>query len=296
MRVITGPSGNVGRELVTLLSTGEDRTACRLACRHPERLALPTSDRAAVEATQLDFFDRATWAAALDGVESLFLLFPLPSNRAARQAIIPFLDAAERSGCTHVVYVSVIGAERAAVIPHHHVEQALQAHSMRWTILRCGFFMQNLHRTLSTHGFDIAERGEVFVPAGAGRTTFLDARDAAAVAAAALTHPDGHLDRIYHLTGSQALTMAEVAQLLSIALREPIRYTHPGLIRFAARLRRRGLGWDTIGFMAAVYTLTRLGYNQAVTDDVERILGRPPRTLGAFLHDTAWRWHQRSWT
>jgi hypothetical protein len=90
--------------------------------------------------------------------------------------------------------------------------------------------------------------------------------------------------------------MDQVAEALTKALSYPVRYTLPGLVRFAARLRRRGVGWDTIGFMAAVYTLTRLGQNQPITDEVAQLLGRPPRTLEQFLHDSAWRWNQRAWT
>lgn len=167
---------------------------------------------------------------------------------------------------------------------------------MSWTLLRCGFFMQNLHRSISTHGIDIVERGELFIPAGRGRTSFLDARDAAEVASLALTDPVSHRNTVHHLTGPAALTMDEVAAALTAALGFQVTYTHPGLMRFAARLHGRGVGWDTIGFMAAVYTLTRLGRNQPITDEVRRLLGRSPRTLEQFLRDSAWRWKQRAWT
>lgn len=126
--------------------------------------------------------------------------------------------------------------------------------------------------------------------------TFLDAGDAAAVAAAILTNPAGHYNRVYHLTGPAALSMADVAVALSAALGYRVDYTHPGVLHFAWRLHRRGVGWDSIGFMSAVYTLTRLGQNQQITGDVQRLLGRAPRSLTDFLHDSAWRWHQRNWT
>lgn len=293
--LVTGPSGNMGAELVGLLAGRAQGERWRVASRHPERQAeaLAGTDG---EAVRLDFFDRTTWPAALDGVRSLFLLFPLPGNRAAREAILPFLDAAEEAGCKHVVYVSVFGADRARFIPHHKVEQRLFASPMASTVLRCSFFMQNLHREISTHGTDIVERGELFVPAGRGRTTFIDARDAAAVAADALLRPETHRDRVHHLTGSQALTMAEVAASLTRHLGFPVRYPRPGLVRFATRLRHRGVGWDTVAFMSAVYTLTRLGRNQPVTVELARLLGRPPRTLDEFLADSAWRWPERAWT
>lgn len=292
--LITGPSGNVGYELVETLRAKSPGEPWRLASRHPDQLRDRVGN--AGQVCRFDFFDRSTWTETLRDVDALFLLFPLPGNRAARDAVIPFIEAAGAAGCRHVVYVSVFGADRAAFIPHHKVEAALKASTMSWTLLRCGFFMQNLHRSISTHGTDIVERGELFIPAGRGRTSFLDARDAADVAARALTEPAAHRNTIHHLTGPAALTMSEVAACLTTALGFPVTYTHPGLLRFAARLRRRGVHWDVIGFMAAVYTLTRLGQNQPITDEVERLVGRPPRALERFLSDSAWRWQQRAWT
>ena len=291
MILITGPTGNVGAELVNLLARGSAPAPIRLASRHPERLG-----NSSFESCAFDFFDRSTWSAALSGVTSLFLLFPLPGNRAARDALIPFVHAAHQAGCEHVVYVSVFGADRARFIPHYKVEAALRSLPMSATVLRCSFFMQNLHRVISTHGLDIVERAELFIPAGRGRTTFIDARDAAAVAAMALADPASHHDRVYHLTGAEALTMSEVADELSEALGYRVTYVNPSLLRFAARLRSRGTGWDTIAFMSAVYTLTRLGRNQPLTGDVRQLLGRPPTALRQFLHDSAWRWRERAWT
>jgi uncharacterized protein YbjT (DUF2867 family) len=294
MLLVTGPTGNVGAELTDLL----DRTntgPSRVASRHPDVLRTHRPGLAA-DAVKLDFFDRSTWPHALADVTSLFLLFPLPGNTAARQAIIPFLAAARSAGCRHVVYVSVFGADRARFIPHSKVETALRAGGMTYTVLRCSFFMQNLHRAISTHGLDIVDRGELFMPAGNGLTTFIDARDAAAVAAHALQHPDQHRNVVHHLTGPQALSMTQVADEVTGVLGYPVRYTNPSLIAFARRLRGRGVGWDTIGFMSAVYTLTRLGRNQPITTEVEDILDTPPRRLADFLRDSAWRWHDRDWT
>lgn len=294
MLLITGPSGNVGQELVDLLSARQPTSIWRVASRHPAQLQARLGQNAQV--CRFDFFDRSTWQQALDEVDTLFLLFPLPGNRAAREAIIPFVHAAEAAGCRHVVYVSVFGADRARFIPHYKVEAALRASTMSWTLLRCSFFMQNLHRAISTHGTDIVERGELFIPAGRVRTSFLDARDAAEVAALAVTNPAAHRNAVYHLTGPAALTMDEVAAALTTALGHRVTYTRPGLVRFALRLRRRGVSWDTIGFMAAVYTLTRLGKNQPINDQVAHLLGRPARTLEQFLRDSAWRWKQLAWT
>ena len=169
--VITGPSGNVGEQLVDVLGADPPASGWRVVSRRPDLLRDRVGDHAHV--LQFDFFDRSTWPAALDGIKVLFLLFPLPGNRAARDGVIPFVEAAQQAGCEHVVYVSVFGADRARFIPHYKVEAALRASSMSWTLLRCSFFMQNLHRAISTHGTDIVERRELFIPAGHGLTSFI---------------------------------------------------------------------------------------------------------------------------
>ena len=111
---------------------------------------------------------------------------------------------------------------------------------MNWTLLQGAVSSCKTCIGPSLHGIDIVERNELFVPAGNGRTSFIDARDAADVAAQALTAPDVHRDTVYHLTGSAALTMTEVADALTTVLGFAVTYTHPGLMRFATRLRGRG--------------------------------------------------------
>ena len=90
MLLITGPTGNIGAELVDLLDRHPTLRPWRVASRHHDTQRTGLNGDSA-EVVRLDFFDRATWDAALAGVKTLFLLFPLPGNRAARNAIIPFL-------------------------------------------------------------------------------------------------------------------------------------------------------------------------------------------------------------
>lgn len=118
-----------------------------MASQHAAKLRELAGTEAQV--CNFDFFDRTTWAATPADVQTLFLLFPLPGNRTARQAVIPLVQAAEEAGCRHVVYVSGFGADRTQFIPHYKVEAALQASPITTTILRCSFVMQNLHRLIS---------------------------------------------------------------------------------------------------------------------------------------------------
>jgi uncharacterized protein YbjT (DUF2867 family) len=266
----------------------------RIAAHHPERVRSDLGPD--VPVVPLDYDDRGTWPAVLDGVERLFLVFPLPTPRAVGTRMRPFIDAAVAAGCRDIVYLSVPGADVRKVVPHYRVERHIEASGAGWTFLRPSFFMQNLHRTVSTHGVDIADHGEIFIPAGRGATTFVDSGDVAEVAHRVLGDPGPFRRQAYVLTGPQRLRMDEVAEVLGDVLGRPVRYARPGMLRFWYRLVRRRVGWDSILFMTIVYSLTRAGRNEPMTDDLERLLGRPPRDLRAWAEDARWRWEQRAWT
>ena len=294
MLVVTGPSGNVGADLAASLVADPAAPPFRLVSRSPDALRAEHGDD--VEVARLDYGDRSTWGPALEGVRTMFLLFPLPSPLAARRRLAPFVRAARAAGCEHVVYVSVPGADRQRLVPHHTVEQAVHRSGAALTALRPAYFFQNLHRSISTHGVDVVERDELFVPAGDSRTRFVDSRDVADVARLAVDDPDAHADASYVLAGPESLTFAEVAEALGEHLGRPVRHVSPGFPTFVRRLRRRGVGWDAVGFMLGVYTLARSGRNDVRSDDLERLLGRPPRDVHDWARDAAWRFRERAWT
>ena len=293
MLLVTGPTGNVGAELVRLLVEQRSPQEYRVAAHHPDRIV--SAHGADTPVVGFSYDDRATWAPVLDGVDTLFLVFPLPKPSTARTWMQPFVDAAAASGCRHVVYLSVPAADRAP-IPHRTVERHVRASGLSFTVLRASFFMQNLCRGISTHGVDVVERGEVFVPAGRGRTTFVDARDVARVALRVLAEPAPHAGATYTLTGTEALDFDAVAAELSTALERPVRYADPSVPAFWRRLRRRGVPRDVVAFMVGVYTLTRLGRNDPRTDDLAQLLGRPPTPFLRFAQEERWRWETRTWT
>ena len=281
MILVTGPNGNVGTELVKQLA-GQSALAYRVAAHSPDKI-----DRlygVDVPRVKFDYADRATWGPALDGVTVLFLLFPLPHPRTAKQWMVPFVEAAATAGVGHIVYLSVPGADTLPMVPHHAVEKAIAASGVPNTILRAGFFAQNLCRDITTHAVDIAAHDEIFVPAGRGKTTFVDSRDVAEAAVTIMADPAKHAGHAYLLTGPESLDYFEVAALFSADLGRPIRYANPSIPHFWARLWSR-VTWDTLSFMTIVYTLTRFGKNAPTSSDLERLLGKPARTMATFIHD-----------
>jgi uncharacterized protein YbjT (DUF2867 family) len=135
--------------------------------------------------------------------------------------------------------------------------------------------MQNLSMT---HRADICERDEIYVPAGNGRTNFVDVADIGEAAAVVLTSP-GHDARAYEITGSEALTYVQVAEALSRACGRTIRYPRPSSARFKARMLAAGHDAGFVSVMGSIYALARFGMAAGTSDELESLIGRKPTTF-----------------
>jgi uncharacterized protein YbjT (DUF2867 family) len=295
MLVITGPTGNVGTELTRALADqGDAAPAYRVANRDVDRIHREFGEH--VPTVFMDYDDRSTWGPALDGVTTLFLLYPVPKPKTVKTWMKPFVDAAVAAGVQHIVYVTVPGADHLKFVPHYQVERHIESTGTAHTFLRCSYFSQNLVRNISTHGIDIVEHDEIFIPGGTGKTTFIDSRDVAEVIIDIVHDPAPHKDKTYLLTGPQRLDFYECADILTEVLGRKITYAKPSMPAFWRRLKKRGVTWDTIAFMTIVYTLTRFDKNDPQGSDLPELLGREATPFRTFAEDYRWRWETSTWT
>jgi uncharacterized protein YbjT (DUF2867 family) len=271
--LVTGSSGTVGRRVVDRLrAAGAD---------------VRTADRTGT--TRFDFTDRSTWAPAFADVATMLLVRP-PALGDVRRDLLPAVEAAQAAGVRHVVFLSVQGADRLRVVPHATVEAWVRSSELDWTFVRPSFFTQNLS---TTHAPDIRDRDRLLLPAGRGRTAFVDADDVAAVATAALLDPAGHRGRAWTVTGPEALGYAQVAALLTEVLGRPIGYRPCGVLAYLRHARRElGMSPGMALVTAGIYTTARLGLAAGLTDDVRRVTGRVPVTVRETLQREAAAWRR----
>jgi uncharacterized protein YbjT (DUF2867 family) len=279
--LVTGATGNVGAEVIRLLQ--QQNCHAIAAVRNLDKAEQILGKN--IHYIAFDFTNPNTFNDAFVGVNKLFLVRP-PALANVRKEIAPALQAAIAAGVEHVVFLSILGAERNKIVPHAQIERYITELGIKATFLRASFFMQNLN---TTHKEDIKTRNELFLPAGNGKTSFIDVRDIGAVAVRALIE-DGHLNRAYPLTGNEALTYYEVADIFTSVLGKQIRYTNPSLLKFIWVMRSRGLKLEFVLIMAAIYTTARLGLAGAVTSNTEKLLGRPPLTVRQYVEDYRQFW------
>jgi len=273
--LVTGALGNVGKEAIWGL---KGKASFRAAVRRIEEARTALGDD--VELVKFDFLKPETFAAAFDGIETVFLVRP-PALSNVKRDIAPAIHTAAQAGVKRMVFLSIQGVEHNPIVPHYKIEAAVRESGMAWTFLRASFFMQNLS---TTHRQEIASSGEIVLPVGRAKTSFIDVRDIAAVAVKTLTEA-GQENHAYTLTGGEALDYYEVAEIMSDVLGRHIRYANPSVLSFVQRQTAAGrpLGYTLV--MTALYTITRLGNAAQVTWDTQALLGRAPITMRQFVAD-----------
>ncbi len=273
MILITGITGKIGQNLLPLLASSTEKF--RLLVRDPSKVKAPAN----AELFKGDLSDAASVSAAMQGVSKAFLVFgSFPGSAKLHDDAI---DAAKKAGVSHVVRLSVNGADANSPVQlarwHAQSDAHLQASGLTWTILRPGAFMQNLLGSAATVKGD----GVIYGSSGEGKVPFIDAADIAGVAFKALTTP-GHEGKIYPLTGDVAHSYAEVAAKLSSLLGKPVKYVNLPHEQFKAAVVSAGVPEWLASDYVAMNQATAAGFMAPVAPAVSQLLGRA-RTLDQFL-------------
>ncbi|UOQ91759.1 NmrA family NAD(P)-binding protein [Halobacillus shinanisalinarum] len=230
-----------------------------------------------MECKQLDFNDPATYDNAFRGMKSMFLRRPAKVSQVSDMKRL--LLAAKQAGVKKIVYLSLLGSEKMPFLPDRKIEKLIMNMGFEFTFLRSSFFMQNL---LTQHLEDIRDHHQIYVPAGNGKLSFIDARDVAEIAFLSLIHT-GFQNNSFKLTGSQSLTYYEVAKILSEELDFNVNYINPTKHEFLKRCKQRGLSDAHTSLLANTYTAAKNGFFKRMRLDSRRILQRDPRCLWEFV-------------
>jgi uncharacterized protein YbjT (DUF2867 family) len=271
MILVTGGTGRTGSEIVRALVA--DGANVRAFVRDPRQAAGILGDE--VELAPGDLADRGSFAAALAGVDTLFLSCADTPRRVdwERAAI----DDAARAGIGRIVKLSTIGAAPGAPVAfwdwHGRVEEHLRRADVDFAVLRSSFFMSNLLAAAEP----VATQGLLIAPAGGARVAMIDPRDVGE-AAAKVVQRDGE-GRTYELTGPTAIGWAETG--------DPVEFVDVGDEDARSGLVASGVPEFVADQLVAIFRELRAGVAAAVTADVQELIGRPPFAFADFARKHA---------
>jgi uncharacterized protein YbjT (DUF2867 family) len=256
-----------------LILGGTGKTGRRIAERLEAR-EIPVRVGSRSERPAFDWSDRATWAAALEGVGAIYVsYYPDLAVPGAADDVAALVDLAKASGVRRLVLLSGRGEAEAQAC-----ESVVMRSGTDWTILRCSWFNQNFSETLMA---DMVLAGEIALPAGEVAEPFIDAEDIADMAVAAFTD-DRHIGQLYELTGPRLLTFAEVAAEISAATGRSIAFRQLTHEDFAAAMAAGQTPDDVAWLVSYLFREVLDGRNEWVADGVSRVLGRPARDFSDY--------------
>ncbi|MBK8026155.1 MAG: ester cyclase [Chloroflexi bacterium] len=281
MILVTGATGNIGRELVMQLAqTGKPFS---VMVRNAAKAKAMFGAFPSIKVVEGDVSKPETLPGALEGVERVFLLTPSDYRQVTQQG--NFIKAAKSAGVKHIVKLSVVGAAPNAPAQlmrwHAQSEKDLEQSGITWTHLRPHVFyqywLQLVYPINMSGGFYASLKENVPLPA-------IDIRDIAAVAVRTLTEP-GHEGKVYRLTGPEALTNVEVAEKLGKVMGKPVSYSYAPPDQTKAGMRQLGMEAWFVDFVVGMDEAYSTGNYSEVTYDFYKITGRQPISADQFFKD-----------
>jgi uncharacterized protein YbjT (DUF2867 family) len=286
--LVTGATGTIGSQVLAHLAG--QAIEVRALTRSPETAKLP----AGITPVGGDLADVDSLRAAMKGVDTLFLLAPNVADELTQSMLA--LSVARESGIKGIVYLSVFNGDTYADVPHfagkYTVERMIDDLNLPVTVLRPAYFIQNDLRQKAP----LLNLGLYAMPIGSKGVSMVDIRDIGEAAAIELLRRHRALTALpretYSLVGPDSLTGEHLAAIWSEALGRPVRYGGDDLSAMEQRMKGMLPSWHAMDL--------RLMLNRYQTDgavasaaDLARLtglLGRAPRSYGAFAKDAAAQW------
>ncbi|MES2935902.1 MAG: NAD(P)H-binding protein [Pseudomonadota bacterium] len=272
--LVVGANGTVGSELVKLLTQAGEEVLSATS-------KTPT-DRAQIH---LDLTTGAGLEQAFAGVDRAFFMAP-PGFVKQNEILAPLIEQAAKNKLRRVVLQTAMGTNSADANPMRIAELQLERSGVSYNILRPNWFMQNFN---SYWIEGILTAGAIRLPVSDARTSFIDARDIAA-SAAALLLGDAHRNQAFDLTGAEPLTHTQVAAMLSETTGKAIRFEDITPAQMLQQLLDAGLPEPYAQFLVVILGVMKEGHAARITDAVETITGRAPIRFAQYVRDYQSAW------
>ena len=279
--LVTGASGTIGRELVRYLIS--NNICVRIAARDEQKVK--EFENCGCPVIKFDFEKSETFGKAFEGISGFFLSVPLRYPR-IDEFILPAIEAAKKFGVVHIVSLGAIGIGLDRETPLSVLEQCIKHCGLQYTILRPNLLMQTM---LALSSQTLRQTREIRLPAGDARISFVDARDIAESAAIALVDAS-HRNKIYNLTGAEALSHTDIATILSRISGKTITYIPISHNEAQSKLILEGWTLEKISMMIGLYEIARHGWCETVFPDLANLLEREPLRFEQFADD-----YKKSW-
>jgi uncharacterized protein YbjT (DUF2867 family) len=276
--LITGSTGNVGKELLKLCSLGDVPVTALVRKKDPSKQPIQRG----VEYVEADLSKPSSLVEAFKGVKTIFLILPLVPSMV--DIGCNAVDAARRAGVEYIVKLGAWLPEDSPVKVyqlHKEVENHIESTGLDWTLLQPNSFYQNYINLCS----QTIKSGNIFyLPLADARVSLIDTRDVALVAYKMLTTDVGK-NQVFDLTGPESLSNENIADVFTKVLGRRITYAPISDDVANNNMSQAGISFWLISVVMELYQCQRKGNADLVSESVKEITGKAPVNFHEFVKD-----------
>ncbi len=281
MILVTGANGNLGSETIQKLRQKNPGLSVAGFVRSEEKGA--GLKKLGVEIRIGDYLDVDSVKKALHGVNTLLLISSSTLKKRVEQHK-NVIDAAGQSGVQYIFYTSMLRAEKllSPLTPdHYETEKILRNSGIPFTIHRHTFYTEFFPSILG----NAPETGRWYFPGSGKSMNFAYRTEMAEALAINVSEASKHQGKTYEITSAEAFTFQEYARLVSEACGKTIYYKDLALDEYTNQLKKSGFTDDEIALAEVVAKTVTNGALDYTSGDLEKILGRKPRSVTDFIRN-----------
>ena len=285
--LVTGAAGQVGAVGRTVTGLLLERGLSVRAMVHREDDRAASLRAAGAEVVVGDLLEPADVYRIVSGCPRVY--FGMSVSAGYLEAALTMAAVAREVGVSVLVNMSQMTVSQMSIqntTPSHQqrqhwlTEQVLLWSGLPVITIRPTMFLESLIPLTSA---SVRERGRIELPFGSGKTSPVAAADVARVIATVLADPGPHLGRIYELTGPRSQDMHGVAREFADALNREVTYSDITPADWERELRRQKVPEHLANHLVTMGGLHRAGRYDRITDNVERVTGRPAMSVHEFV-------------
>ncbi len=268
---VTGATGVLGSDIYRAL------TAANINAKAASRSSKSVDG---METVLFDYEKPETYQNAIANIDTVVLIAP-SLDPVSDKKMMPFIDVLDKSEVKYVILISALGIDANKEAPLYKMEEYIKTKDLNYVFLRPNFFMENF-----TRGFlkvSIESQKAMYLAAADGKTSFISTLDISEAAATVIRDFEKYKGKIFNLTGNQAFDHAEVAQLLTKAKNEEIKYIPISAAEMKQGALDMGMPESMADMMLGLYSATSAGYMEPIHDDFTKLTGKQPRKLEEVL-------------
>jgi NAD(P)H dehydrogenase (quinone) len=283
--LVTGATGQLGKAVTESLLKKTAASNIHILVRDAGKAAAFKAQGVTIHVG--DYSDYASLVKAFKGIDKVYMVSGNDiANRAQQHDNV--VNAAKEAGVKQVVYTSFQRKNESnttpiAFVAHSHLstEAKLKASGLNYTLLQHGIYADMIPIFAGEHLLDTKT---IYLPAGDGKTAYALRTDQAEAGANVLLDESGkYVNQSYELAGNEAVSWAQIAEIISGITGVKISYVSPSVKEFEATLTKAGVPAEYIGLFAGFSQANAQGEFENVTNELETILGRKPVSVATYL-------------